>query len=47
MRVSEAIAALQRLQQEHGDVEVSTGGPEGDDVSDIWFDADCGIAYVG
>ncbi len=47
MRVSEVITALQQLQREHGDVDVSTGGPEGDDVCDVWFEPNIGIAYVG
>lgn len=54
MRVSEVIAALQVVQNEHGDVLVSTGGPEGDLVESVWFDdmkwsrhPQPPIAYVG
>lgn len=49
MIVSEVIAALQVLLIEHGDIEVSTGGVEGDRVEDVWFDGSCGdpVVYVG
>ena len=45
MKVSEVIAALTELLSEHGDLEVSTGGVEGDAVEDVWFDEP--VIYVG
>lgn len=38
MVISEVIAELQKIQAEHGDVLVSTGGVEGDLVESVWFD---------
>ena len=49
VKVSEVIAGLTELLSEHGDLEVSTGGPEGDGVEQVWFDGTCGdpVIYVG
>jgi hypothetical protein len=47
MRVSEVIAALQRELAEHGDVEVHTGGPEGDEISGVGYWDEVNLVYIG
>lgn len=47
LTVDEVISKLQALRAEHGNLVVSTGGPEGDVVSDVWFE-ECGPnIYIG
>lgn len=47
MMLTDAIIFLVRELDKHGNVEVRTSGPEGDEISDIGYDSDIGCVYIG
>lgn len=47
MMLTDAIIFLVRELDKHGNVEIRTGGVEGDEISDVWSDPDIGCVYIG